>query len=79
MSVQHSHMWPFQVFTQNESTAFLVRPYIYANLYDRLSTRPFLNKIEKVWSELLTANFSCSSLPLGTVLGALNVMELCWV
>lgn len=48
MVVPRSHLWPFQVFVQNEARGFLVRPYIDANLYDRMSTRPFLNSIEKV-------------------------------
>ena len=29
--------------------AFLVRQHIHSNLYDRLSTRPFLTHVEKLW------------------------------
>ncbi|GMH35843.1 hypothetical protein BSKO_03711 [Bryopsis sp. KO-2023] len=49
MSVPNSHLWPFQVFSQNESIGYLVRPHIYANLYDRLNIRPFLDDVEKRW------------------------------
>eukprot|EP00048_Salpingoeca_helianthica_P000441 m.41534 g.41534 ORF g.41534 m.41534 type:complete len:1232 (+) comp10516_c0_seq1:25-3720(+) len=32
-----------------DRTAFLVRPYYFSNLYDRLNTRPLLSGIEKRW------------------------------
>lgn len=34
---------------QIPSPVYLIRQYIYANLHDRLSTRPFLNELEKLW------------------------------
>ncbi|KAL5207317.1 hypothetical protein ABZP36_031752 [Zizania latifolia] len=44
-----SHVWPFQVWLQTDKAAYLLRQYFYSNLHDRLSTRPFLSKIEKKW------------------------------
>ncbi|XP_053324121.1 phosphoinositide 3-kinase regulatory subunit 4 isoform X1 [Spea bombifrons] len=48
---------PFQKFTLNEKAAMLFRQYVRDNLYDRISTRPFLNNIEKRWIafQILTA------------------------
>ncbi|XP_073425409.1 phosphoinositide 3-kinase regulatory subunit 4 [Dendrobates tinctorius] len=48
---------PFQKFTLNEKAALLFRQYVRDNLYDRISTRPFLNNIEKRWIafQILTA------------------------
>ena len=42
---------PYQEWQESSksSTAFLVRQYFSSNLYDRLSTRPFLMSIEKKW------------------------------
>ncbi|KAI1377755.1 ARM repeat-containing protein [Hypoxylon crocopeplum] len=34
---------------ETEGNAYLVRQYIYSSLYDRMSTRPFLEDIEKKW------------------------------
>jgi len=34
---------------ETETNGFLVRQYLYSSLYDRLSTRPFLEDIEKKW------------------------------
>lgn len=44
------HMLPFQAFLESDRAAYLIRPYIFADLYHRLSTRPFLSAIEKVSS-----------------------------
>ena len=33
----------------NYVPVYLIRQYIYSNLHDRLSTRPFLTEIEKLW------------------------------
>lgn len=41
------HMLPFQAFLESDKAAYLIRPYIFADLYHRLSTRPFLSAIEK--------------------------------
>ncbi|MBN3325899.1 PI3R4 kinase, partial [Atractosteus spatula] len=40
---------PFQKATLTEKAAMLFRQYVRDNLYDRISTRPFLNNIEKKW------------------------------
>lgn len=44
-----SHVWPFQRWVDTDKAAYLVRQYFYSNLYDRISTRPFLTAIEKKW------------------------------
>ena len=43
---------------------YLIRQYLYANLLDRLSTRPFLSEIEKLWIlfQLFKALETCHSL-----------------
>uniref|UniRef100_A0A1W7RF25 Phosphoinositide 3-kinase regulatory subunit 4 n=1 Tax=Agkistrodon contortrix contortrix TaxID=8713 RepID=A0A1W7RF25_AGKCO len=48
---------PFQKATLSEKAAMLFRQYVRDNLYDRISTRPFLNNIEKRWIafQILTA------------------------
>ncbi|KAI2655062.1 Phosphoinositide 3-kinase regulatory subunit 4 [Labeo rohita] len=40
---------PFQKATLTEKAAILFRQYVRDNLYDRISTRPFLNNVEKKW------------------------------
>uniref|UniRef100_A0A8C1JF93 non-specific serine/threonine protein kinase n=1 Tax=Cyprinus carpio TaxID=7962 RepID=A0A8C1JF93_CYPCA len=40
---------PFQKATLIEKAAILFRQYVRDNLYDRISTRPFLNNVEKKW------------------------------
>ncbi|KAM9487955.1 phosphoinositide 3-kinase regulatory subunit 4 isoform 2-T4 [Clarias gariepinus] len=40
---------PFQKATLSEKAAILFRQYVRDNLYDRISTRPFLNNVEKKW------------------------------
>lgn len=37
------------LFQQSEKAALLFRQYVKDSLYDRISTRPFLNSIEKKW------------------------------
>ncbi|CAO3698380.1 unnamed protein product [Rhizopus stolonifer] len=39
----------FQRILETDKAAYLVRQYLYSNLYDRISTRPFLTTIEKKW------------------------------
>jgi len=34
---------------ENDKIAYITRPFIKENLYDRISTRPFLIMIEKTW------------------------------
>lgn len=50
---------PFQKAAEkaSEKAAMLLRQYVWDNLYDRISTRPFLNNIEKRWIafQILTA------------------------
>ncbi|XP_070582447.1 phosphoinositide 3-kinase regulatory subunit 4 isoform X3 [Erythrolamprus reginae] len=48
---------PFQKAILSEKAAMLFRQYVRDNLYDRISTRPFLNNIEKRWIafQILTA------------------------
>lgn len=43
------HSLPFSQYLINEKSIILLRQYIKYNLYDRLSTRPFLTFIEKQW------------------------------
>lgn len=43
------HSLPFSHFLINEKCIILLRQFIKYNLYDRLSTRPFLTFIEKQW------------------------------
>eukprot|EP00058_Branchiostoma_floridae_P000739 XP_002586227.1 hypothetical protein BRAFLDRAFT_132368 [Branchiostoma floridae] len=44
-----SNCLPFQRVTLSEKAALLFRQYVRGNLYDRISTRPFLNSVEKRW------------------------------
>lgn len=54
---QHPNLLPYQMWIKssvkvskpNFSPIFLVRQYFPYNLYDRLSTRPFLSDLEKLW------------------------------
>ncbi|XP_067950681.1 phosphoinositide 3-kinase regulatory subunit 4-like [Watersipora subatra] len=52
---------PFQYSVVSEKAGFLVRQYTKYNLYDRISTRPFLTTIEKKWIafQLLSALSQC--------------------
>eukprot|EP00731_Ephydatia_muelleri_P024629 Em0016g900a len=58
-----ANVLPFQKFWENDKAAYLVRQYIHYNLYDRMSTRPFLTVIEKKWIvfQLLKALEECHS------------------
>ncbi|RMD43601.1 hypothetical protein DV735_g1503, partial [Chaetothyriales sp. CBS 134920] len=51
----------YQRIVEVGSGGFLVRQYIYSSVYDRLSTRPFLEEIEKKWLayQLLCALRDC--------------------
>lgn len=55
---KYPNLLPYQMWIKPSSTRFnkstaspvyLIRQYFKFNLYDRLSTRPFLNEIEKLW------------------------------
>lgn len=39
----------YQRIIETDTNGFLVRQYLYSSLYDRMSTRPFLENIEKKW------------------------------
>lgn len=47
----------YQRLIETERTGYLVRQWAASNLYDRISTRPFLSSMEKKWIafQLLTA------------------------
>lgn len=51
----------YQRIIETDTAGFLVRQYMYSSLYDRLSTRPFLEDIEKKWLafQLLCALRDC--------------------
>ncbi|KAH6672688.1 hypothetical protein F5X68DRAFT_214841 [Plectosphaerella plurivora] len=40
---------PFQRIIETETNGYLIRQFLYNSLYDRMSTRPFLEEIEKKW------------------------------
>lgn len=42
------HVWPMQTWWETPSAAYMMRQHFAANLYERLSTRPFLTAVEKV-------------------------------
>lgn len=48
-ALDHPHVWPFQFWQETDKAAYLLRQYFFNNLHDRLSTRPFLNLVEKKW------------------------------
>ena len=43
------HAWPFQRELETERALYLMRQYVHATLYDRVSMRPFLTTLEKRW------------------------------
>ena len=51
----------YQRIIETETNGYLVRQFLYSSLYDRLSTRPFLEDIEKKWLafQLLCALRDC--------------------
>jgi phosphoinositide-3-kinase, regulatory subunit 4 len=53
----------FQRIIETETNGYLVRQFLYSSLYDRLSTRPFLEDIERKWLafQLLCALKDCHS------------------
>ncbi|XP_056167022.1 serine/threonine-protein kinase VPS15-like isoform X1 [Syzygium oleosum] len=60
-AIDHPHVWSFQSWQETDKAAYLLRQYFFNNLHDRLSTRPFLNIIEKKWLafQLLLALKQC--------------------
>ncbi|MCJ1472356.1 Serine/threonine-protein kinase [Lambiella insularis] len=53
----------YQRVLETESSGYLLRQYLHSSLYDRMSTRPFLEDIEKKWLafQLLCALRDCHS------------------
>ncbi|KAG1737490.1 uncharacterized protein EDB91DRAFT_1140136 [Suillus paluster] len=51
------NIYTYQTFFETEKAGYLIRQWAGSNLYDRISTRPFLSIIEKKWIayQLLTA------------------------
>ncbi|KAG2366341.1 hypothetical protein BDR07DRAFT_1606901 [Suillus spraguei] len=51
------NIYTYQTFLETEKAGYLIRQWAASNLYDRISTRPFLSLIEKKWItyQLLTA------------------------
>ncbi|KAL3686006.1 hypothetical protein R1sor_004028 [Riccia sorocarpa] len=47
--VEHSHVLPFRSWFETDKAAYLLRQYLFSNLHDRISTRPFLCLMEKKW------------------------------
>ncbi|KAJ7594229.1 hypothetical protein C8J56DRAFT_926236 [Mycena floridula] len=43
------NIYNFQSFVETDRAGYLIRQWIASNLYDRISTRPFLSGIEKKW------------------------------
>lgn len=55
--IKLANVLPFHVFVHTEKAGYMLRQYFHNNLYDRISTRPFLMDIEKLW---LTYQLSCA-------------------
>ncbi|KAA1474364.1 ARM repeat-containing protein [Dentipellis sp. KUC8613] len=43
------NVYSYQTFVETEKAGYLIRQWVASNLYDRISTRPFLSTIEKKW------------------------------
>ncbi|EJU01456.1 ARM repeat-containing protein [Dacryopinax primogenitus] len=43
------NVYGYQTFAETERAGYLIRQWVGSNLYDRISTRPFLSMIEKKW------------------------------
>jgi phosphoinositide-3-kinase regulatory subunit 4 len=57
------HVWPMQLWWETPNAAYMMRQHFFANLYDRLSTRPFLTALEKVrHSCILKVDYSVGGL-----------------
>ncbi len=51
LGVPCPHVWPMQVWWETPNAGYMMRQHFAANLYERLSTRPFLTALEKVRRE----------------------------
>ncbi|EIW79923.1 WD40 repeat-like protein [Coniophora puteana RWD-64-598 SS2] len=51
------NVYNYQTFVETDKAGYIIRQWIGSNLYDRISTRPFLSLVEKKWIafQLLTA------------------------
>lgn len=43
------NVYSYQTFIDSDKAGYLIRQWVASNLYDRISTRPFLSTIEKKW------------------------------
>ncbi|KAG6334162.1 hypothetical protein ID866_4928 [Astraeus odoratus] len=43
------NVYNYQAFVETDKAGYLIRQWVASNLYDRISTRPFLSTIEKKW------------------------------
>ncbi|KAI9511419.1 ARM repeat-containing protein, partial [Russula earlei] len=43
------NVYSYQIFIDSDKAGYLIRQWVASNLYDRISTRPFLSPIEKKW------------------------------
>ncbi|KZT54487.1 ARM repeat-containing protein [Calocera cornea HHB12733] len=43
------NVYSYQTFAETERAGYLIRQWVGSNLYDRISTRPFLSTVEKKW------------------------------
>lgn len=86
---KHPNLLPYQMWIKSStkigkttsSPAYLIRQYFGANLYDRLSTRPFLTELEKLWIIYQLMRAVESSHEEGVVHGDIkpeNVMVTSW-
>lgn len=44
-----ANIYNYQAFVETDKAGYIIRQWIASNLYDRISTRPFLSMIEKRW------------------------------
>ncbi|KAF8653642.1 hypothetical protein AX16_003794 [Volvariella volvacea WC 439] len=47
--VDLANVYNYQSFVETDKAGYIIRQWIASNLYDRISTRPFLSPIEKKW------------------------------
>ncbi|KAH7910911.1 hypothetical protein BJ138DRAFT_1126480 [Hygrophoropsis aurantiaca] len=44
-----ANVYNFQAFIETDKAGYIIRQWVASNLYDRISTRPFLSTVEKKW------------------------------
>ncbi|KAH6910746.1 other/VPS15 protein kinase [Coprinopsis sp. MPI-PUGE-AT-0042] len=47
--VDIANVYNYQAFVETEKAGYVIRQWVASNLYDRISTRPFLTMVEKRW------------------------------